>query len=240
MKALRLLPVLAVLAAAAVVASGFGARFGVWDWRAGFTILRWGTYAALVIAALALVALLVPKLRARGPLGLAIALLLAGGAAAVPLYWLQQARAVPPINDVTTDPENPPAFVAILPLRADAPVPAAYPGAATASAQRNAYPDLVPVVVPGPPAAAFDAALAAARSMGWTIVAVDAVSGRIEATATTPWFGFRDDVVIRVGADGRGSRIDVRSVSRVGKSDLGANARRVREYSAIVAGKPPG
>jgi len=240
MKALRLLPVLAVLAAAAVVASGFGARFGVWDWRAGFTILRWGTYAALVIAAVALVALIVPRLRARGPLGLAIALLLAGGAAAVPLYWLQQARAVPPINDVTTDPENPPAFVAILPLRADAPVPAAYPGAATASAQRNAYPDLVPVVVPGPPAAAFDAALAAARSMGWTIVAADAVSGRIEATATTPWFGFRDDVVIRVGADGRGSRIDVRSVSRVGKSDLGANARRVREYSAIVAGKPPG
>ena len=240
MNASRLLLPVAALAAAAVVASGFGARFGVWDWRAGFTILRWGTYAALVIAAVALVALIVPRLRARGPLGLAIALLLAGGAAAVPLYWLQQARAVPPINDVTTDPENPPAFVAILPLRADAPVPAAYPGEATASAQRNAYPDLVPVVVPGPPAAAFDAALAAARSMGWTIVAADAVSGRIEATATTPWFGFRDDVVIRVGADARGSRIDVRSVSRVGKSDLGANARRVREYSAIVAGKPPG
>jgi uncharacterized protein (DUF1499 family) len=240
MNALRLFPLLAALAAAAVVASGFGARFGVWDWRAGFTILRWGTYASLGIAALALVALLVPKLRARGSLGLAIALLLAGGAAAVPLYWLQQARAVPPINDVTTDPGNPPAFVAILPLRADAPVPAAYPGEATASAQRNAYPDLVPIVVPRPPAAAFDAALAAARSMGWTIVAADAASGRIEATATTPWFGFRDDVVIRVAPDARGSRVDVRSVSRVGKSDLGANARRVREYSAIVAGKPPG
>lgn len=150
MNALRLFP-FSALAAAAVVASGFGARFGVWDWRAGFTILRWGTYASLGIAALAFVALLVPKLRARGSLGLAIALLLAGGAAAVPLYWLQQARAVPPINDVTTDPGNPPAFVAILPLRADAPVPAAYPGEATASAQRNAYPDLVPIVVPRPP-----------------------------------------------------------------------------------------
>lgn len=240
MNATRLLLPVAALAAAAIAASGFGARFGVWDWRAGFTILRWGTYAALGIAAVALVALLVPRLRARGPLGLAIALLLAGGAAAVPLYWLQQARAVPPINDVTTDPENPPAFVAILPLRADAPVPAAYPGAATASAQRAAYPDLAPIVVSKPPAAAFDVALAAARSMGWTIVAADAASGRIEATATTPWFGFRDDVVIRVGADARGSRIDVRSVSRVGKSDLGANARRVREYAAIVAGKPPG
>ena len=240
MNATRLLLPVAALAAAAIVASGFGARFGVWDWHAGFTILRWGTYAALGIAAVALVALLVPKLRARGPLGLAVAMLLAGGAAAIPLYWLQQARAVPPINDVTTDPENPPAFVAILPLRADAPVPAAYPGEATARAQRTAYPDLAPIVVPRPPPAAFDAALAAARSMGWTIVAADAASGRIEATATTPWFGFRDDVVIRVAPDARGSRIDVRSVSRVGKSDLGANARRVREYAAIVAGKPPG
>mgnify|MGYP000856075687 CR=1 FL=1 len=70
MNATRLLLPVAALAAAAIAASGFGARFGVWDWRAGFTILRWGTYAALGIAALALVALLVPRLRARGPLGL--------------------------------------------------------------------------------------------------------------------------------------------------------------------------
>lgn len=238
MIALRLLPVLAALAAAAVVASGFGARYGLWDWRAGFSILRWATWVAAGVAALALVALLVPRLRARGPLGLVVALLFAGGAAAVPLHRLQQARTLPPINDITTDPANPPAFVAILPLRAGAPVPSAYPGEAAASAQRAAYPDVAPIVVAQAPAAAFDAALAAARAMGWTIVAADAAAGRIEATATTPWFGFRDDVVIRVAPDARGSRIDVRSVSRVGRSDLGANARRVREYAATVAGTP--
>ncbi len=240
MNAMRLPALLAALAAAAIVASGFGARFGVWDWRAGFTILRWATYAALGLAAISLVALLVPKLRARGPGALVVALALAASAAAVPLTLLLQARALPPINDISTDTADPPVFVAILPLRAKAPVPASYAGEATASAQRTAYPDIVPIVVAKDPAAAFDAALAAARSMGWTIVASDPASGRIEATATTPWFGFSDDVVIRVAPAARGSRIDVRSVSRVGRSDLGANAKRVRAFTAILEGTASG
>ena len=240
MNVARALPVLALAAALAIVASGFGARFGVWDWRTGFAVLRWATYAALGLAAISLVALLVPRVRARGSGALVVALALAASAAAVPLALVLQARALPPINDVTTDTANPPAFVAILPLRAKAPVPASYAGEAAAVAQRAAYPDIAPIVVAKDPAAAFDAALAAARSMGWTIVASDPASGRIEATATTPWFGFSDDVVIRVAPAGRGSRIDVRSVSRVGKSDLGANAKRVRAFTAVVAGKASG
>jgi uncharacterized protein (DUF1499 family) len=71
--------------------------------------------------------------------------------------------------------------------------------------------------------------------MGWELVASDSAAGRIEATATTPWFGFKDDVVVRVRPDGSGSRIDVRSVSRVGKSDVGANAKRIRTYLADIA-----
>lgn len=78
------------------------------------------------------------------------------------------------------------------------------------------------------------------RSPGWAVVATDAASGRIEATATTSWFSFSDDVVIRVVPAQGGSRIDVRSVSRVGKGDLGANAKRVRAFTAIVAGKASG
>lgn len=237
MSVARALPVLALAAALAIAASGFGARFGVWDWRTGFAILRWATYAAFAVMVLALVALLVPKVRVRGPGALVVALALATSAAAVPVVLLLQARALPPINDITTDTANPPAFVAILPLRAAEPVPAGYAGETAASAQRAAYPDIVPIMLPKEPAAAFDAALAAARSLGWTIVAADAASGRIEATATTSWFGFSDDVVIRVAPAGGGSRIDVRSVSRVGKSDLGANAKRVRAFTAIVAGK---
>ena len=235
MSVARVLPVLALAAALAIVASGFGTRFGVWDWRAGFTILQWGTYTTFGVMTLALVALLVPGLRARGPGALVVALVVATSAAAVPVVLLLQARALPLINDITTDTANPPAFVAILPLRAAAPVPAGYAGEVAASAQRAAYPDIVPIVVAKAPGVAFDAALAAARSLGWTIVATDAASGRIEATATTPWFGFSDDVVIRVVPAQGGSRIDVRSASRVGVSDVGANAKRIRAYLAKLA-----
>jgi uncharacterized protein (DUF1499 family) len=85
-----------------------------------------------------------------------------------------------------------------------------------------------------PPAQAFDRALAAARAMGWEIVASDPAQGRIEATATTFWFGFKDDIVVRIAAESAGSRLDVRSLSRIGKSDVGANARRIRDYLAKV------
>ena len=104
------------------------------------------------------------------------------------------------------------------------------------TAQRQAYPDIRPIALAAPPAEAFARALDAAKRMGWEIVVADAGTGHIEATATTPWFGFRDDVVVRVTPAAAGSRIDVRSVSRVGKGDLGTNAARVRRYAAMLAG----
>jgi uncharacterized protein (DUF1499 family) len=76
----------------------------------------------------------------------------------------------------------------------------------------------------------FQGAVAAARRMGWTVVATVPAEGRLEATASTPWFGFVDDVVVRVTPAPQGTRVDVRSVSRVGRSDLGANAKRIRKY----------
>ena len=232
MKALRLLPWLALMVAIAVGISGYGNKLGWWDYRTAFGVLRVATYAAMGIGALSLVLLLVPRARRgrAGMLGLTIAFALA--ALALPLYWLQLARNVPPINDITTDLADPPEFVTILPIRANAPVSAAYSGKDTADAQRAAYPDIAPIVLAVAPQAAYARALAIARELGWTIVAADEKTGRIEATATTAWFGFKDDVVIRIRPEGNGSRVDVRSHSRVGKSDLGANARRIREFSA--------
>jgi uncharacterized protein (DUF1499 family) len=87
-----------------------------------------------------------------------------------------------------------------------------------------------------PPAQAFAQALAAARDMGWEIVAADSAAGRIEATATTFWYGFKDDVVIRVTPSDQGARIDVRSESRLGGSDVGTNARRITTYLKKLAG----
>jgi uncharacterized protein (DUF1499 family) len=223
---------LALAAATLLVASGYGARFGAWDYRFGFQLVRWSLYAGLAIAALGVVFLLIPRFRAGGIAILVAAIAIGIGVAYVPLHWLQSARAAAAINDITTDTVNPPAFVAILPLRASAAVPAVYPGNETANAQRQAYPDIVPLELAVPPAAAFVRALDTATAMGWEIVAADPVAGRIEATATTDWFGFRDDVVVRIAPTPAGSRIDLRSVSRVGKSDLGANAKRIRAFLA--------
>jgi len=205
-------------------------RVALWDYGTGFQLMRWAGFAGLAVAALALVMLLLPRTRRAGLVALVVALALGLGTAFVPWNALRQARALPPIHDITTDTGRPPEFVAILPLRAAAPNPGTYGGPDVAQAQAGAYPDLRAHRMNAAPADAFKRALQAAREMGWEIVAEDAAAGRIEATDTTFWFGFRDDVVIRVEADGAGSRIDVRSVSRVGRGDVGANARRIRAF----------
>jgi uncharacterized protein (DUF1499 family) len=101
-----------------------------------------------------------------------------------------------------------------------------------AAQQRAAYPDIQPLHLNTVTGAALTRALEAARQMDWEVVAADSNAGRIEAVATSRWFGFKDDVVIRIIPDGMGSRIDVRSTSRDVRADVGSNARRIREYLA--------
>lgn len=230
MNAARCTFLFALLAAGMLVAAGYGARFGLWDFRFGFQLLSWSEYTGLAIAALALVVLVIPKWRRGRAVWLAIALVIGLGVAYLPWQWMQNARGIPSINDITTDTESPPAFVALVAARTGLSVPTVYPGAATAEQQKRGYPDLKPLDLPQPPADAFARALAAAKAMGWEIAAADAAAGRIEATATTPWFGFRDDIVIRVTPAPAGSRVDIRSVSRVGRGDLGTNAKRIRAF----------
>jgi len=93
------------------------------------------------------------------------------------------------------------------------------------------------MMLPVPPAQAFDRALQTAREMGWTVVDSNSGEGRIEATDTTFWFGFKDDIVIRITPADQGSRIDLRSVSRVGRSDVGTNAKRIRKYLKKLPGQ---
>jgi uncharacterized protein (DUF1499 family) len=225
----RVAPLLSALAVLLLLAAGPGTRLGLWDFRIGFQLLRWGAYLGIAGAGLGLVALL------WRPAGSSLwrpilAIVLGAAATLFPWRWMQQARGVPPIHDITTDTERPPEFVAVLPLRAGAPNPAVYGGEEAAAQQRAAYPDIVPLRVDRPAGEVFSEAVEAARRSGWAIVAADSARGRIEATATTRWFGFKDDVVVRVAGEGRGTRVDVRSVSRVGVSDVGTNARRIREY----------
>jgi uncharacterized protein (DUF1499 family) len=225
----------AILAALLLALAGPGVRLGLWSFRTGFDLLRWGAYLGLAAAIAALVQLAVPRWRTPGSWPLVLALALGLLSAGVPWFWQRRARQVPPIHDISTDTDDPPTFVAVLPLRADAPNPAEYGGPEVAAAQREAYADIRPLALPMPPGSAFARALDAARSAGWSIVAADSVAGRIEATATTGWFGFKDDVVVRIRPQGTGSRVDVRSVSRVGGSDVGTNARRIRAFLASLA-----
>jgi uncharacterized protein (DUF1499 family) len=151
---------------------------------------------------------------------------------AYPAYLGVQAYRLPLITDVVTDPDDPPRFETIARLRPRDANPIAYPGQVAAEQQRTAYPDLEPLIVTSTPQQAYDTALAVITKRKWFIVDARAPQagrreGRIEAVSRTPIMGFREDVVVRVRADGEGARIDMRSSSRYGPHDLGGNAARI-------------
>jgi uncharacterized protein (DUF1499 family) len=212
--------------------AGLGSRWGWWDFRMGFMVLKWSAYGGLVATLLSLAGLLmaVPQRTKQGILLGGVGLVIGLSAVWVPWSWQQTAKRVPPIHDITTDTENPPQFVAILPLRKDAPNPSEYGGPEVAAQQRAGYPDLGPAFLPLPSGSTFERVLLVARQMCWDVVDANSAEGRIEATATTFWFGFKDDIVVRITPVENGTRIDVRSVSRVGKSDVGTNANRIHKF----------
>ena len=223
---------LAIVSAVVLILSGFGYRWGWWSVGTSFSVLRVTAFAGIAVGILALVGVgLAAVARAWPGVVLAVlALAIAAGVAWLPLSFQKMARTVPRIHDISTDTEHPPVFVAILERRRGAPNPPGYDGPEVAAEQKRGYPDLGPATVPVPPDRALAAAEATARALGWEIVAVVPAEGRLEATATTPWFGFKDDVVVRVTPEGSGSRVDVRSKSRIGRSDLGTNAKRIRAF----------
>lgn len=135
-----------------------------------------------------------------------------------------------PLNDISTDTQNPPLYSAVASLRAESDNTLEYPGASAARTQAQLFPDIAPIKSTLPSADAFNHALEVAEKMGWEIVANDSAAGHIEAVASTTFYGFKDDVVLRVTADGSGSIVDIRSHSRIGRGDRGKNAERVRKF----------
>jgi uncharacterized protein (DUF1499 family) len=223
-----------VVAAAALlllVSAGPTYRIGLLTLPNAFALLRWGAYAGVAAAILGFITSVWAYRRGamRQAAVAAVAFVAGITAFTVPWQWQRTARSVPPIHDITTDLENPPAFEAVVPLRADAPNSLERPPMLVQQ-QREGYPDLAPVTLPQPADQVFDRALAVAQEEGWEIVTADKARGRIEATDTTRWFGFKDDVVVRLTPWGSGTRVDVRSVSRVGRSDVGTNARRIERF----------
>jgi uncharacterized protein (DUF1499 family) len=248
--------VVAMLGGLAVLAAGPGTRFGLWDFRVGLGIIQLAAIPLLVaaVAALLTLGLAIWKARRLAPLA-AAGLLLAGGAAVVPLQMKAAADANPFIHDITTDFVSPPAIVAASAasrmnpvdyLGGDA-VPGAEDGLTVSEAQKRAFPDITAVEVAVDLATVAERAEGVIAAMGMEILnGAPAAPGsvdrlEIEAVATTLWFGFKDDFVVRLTKQPGGvTRVDTRSKSRVGVSDLGANAARTRQFMKELKASMPG
>ncbi len=217
--------VLALTALGLLAASGPGTRYGAWDYRVGILLFVLAGVLGIAAALVAVATLAVPALRRPGIGAPALALLLGMAVFYVPLQGVQRSRSVPPINDISTDTADPPQYMT---------APRAYGGPDFERQQKQAYPDLAPLATTLAPREAFARAVGAAESMGWEVVGRDADKGTIEAVDTSKWFGFKDDIAIRIRpapeASPSRSIVDVRSRSRVGRGDLGTNAQRIRAY----------
>ena len=226
--------VVAIACALVALGAGLGYRFGWWHFRTGIGTLGYVFWVAAGTALFCAAALVLAAARANasavvmGIAGLAIA----GVTAWIPYSLRMTANSVPAIHDISTDLSNPPQFVRVATLRKPDDHPVTYDGPAVGEQQRKAYPDLAPLVLKAPREKVFAAAQGALGSMGLEVVEADAAQGRMEATATSLLFGFKDDVVVRIADDANGTKVDVRSKSRVGRNDFGMNAKRVRAFQA--------
>ncbi len=225
----------AIIGLALIALSGPLAKAGVFSpmlGMLGYTIASVLLIIALVIALRALLGnLKEPALENTVTTWIIVAL--GVGITGLNALTIQGSAGVPPIHDITTDVQNPPAFVDIVALRegAGAPNPAQYMDDGTAELQLEAFPDVKTLRIEGAYDDVFaDALNVAEDDMEWQIVAANLAEGRIEAVATTGYVGFKDDVVIRIRDEGDAVAIDVRSKSRMGKGDMGANAKRILAF----------
>jgi len=236
-------------AVAAALIGAVGSGQELWHFRTGFSILRYAFYAAAAGAVIALVgALLARKAEPRLVRRCLAALVVALAFLAFVGSQLRTARAAVPLHDITTNLTDIPGFHR-LPVRADnlervpdldQPELAALPPLERWKAvHREAYPDLRTVRVPWSVAETIARAEALARERGWEVVTVDTGQGVLEAVETSRFFRFKDNVVVRArppAQGGSGTIVDMRSISRVGGSDVGVNAKRIRRFLADLKG----
>jgi hypothetical protein len=241
----RLALLLSLGGVAAALVAAIGSGTGLWHFRIGFAVLRYAFYAVAAGGVLALIAIGFGVARRTGAgklnlLSLAVALLFS----AYLLQMVATARSVPAIHDATTNLEDPPAFTALsarpdnldnVPDEGEPELARLDPESRWKALHRRAYGDLRTLRVRAGVAQTTGRAASLARSRGWEIAKVDRKAGIVEATATSRFFRFKDDVVVRVRRDPASpgsSLVDIRSISRVGGSDIGMNAKRIRAFAA--------
>ena len=225
---------LGLLAILLPVLGGLGTRIGLWSFGIGLLLAPLGLVMGIVGLILGVIALVRHrKAGERPPLaapGAAISLL----AATYLGVAVASAFTVAPIHNVSTDIDDPPEFTVVASLRGEGDNPLFYDSETIGPLQREGYPDLGPLVVELPRDETFALVRGVLIDMGLELVREDPEQGEIEAVATTFWFGFKDDLVVRLRETDAGTRMDVRSVSRVGVVDLGANAERIFEIIGRV------
>ncbi len=240
---------LAIGAVVVFFGAAFGSGIGLWGWQSGLAALPWTGLVAVIALVIAIVGIILDRRKdrkTRWPL-LGLGTIVSLGFVGYLASYAMTIGSLPAIHDVTTDLADPPQFSALT-LRADNwdNIPGADDGEMRgmnprqrwATLHQDAYPDIRSVRIDQPVAEVIEKAKRLAEDRGWTVASVDPASGHLEATATISLFRFKDDVVIRARAaeNGAASIIDMRSVSRVGVHDLGANAKRVRQFLSDLSG----
>ncbi|MEP0071480.1 MAG: DUF1499 domain-containing protein [Marinomonas sp.] len=232
--------VLAALAIIAVLVIGvmmFGAKLVLWQPIVGFGLVRNYmnpiAYAVLGLGILGVIYYLVVKNRCG--LGKSLFTAVVGVALLAPTIYgkINPPVRVPPIHDITTDTSNPPLFQVLDESREGARNTLVYGGPEVAAFQQQAYPDIAPIFSDKSTQASFQEALRVAKEMGWEMVAEDQNALRFEASAKTSVYQFVDDVVVVVSSVEGQSRVDIRSVSRIGRGDRGVNAERIRTFISL-------
>ncbi len=224
----RVIKVSALMLVLLLPLSALGTRFDLWPYTAGLLLFALSVLGSLLILSINLIwNFRKPNTASRSVI--LYSSLLALIPLVIAMLALRNSSSDVTIHDISTDLDQPPVFVAAIierggnsnSLQRDADV---------LSSQKKYYGDIKPIFSPLSTKQAFKQAMATSQQLGWKIYAEVPAEGRIEAVATSFWFGFKDDIVIRIRATDDGSRIDLRSVSRVGKSDLGANAKRIKLF----------
>jgi uncharacterized protein (DUF1499 family) len=222
---------LSIVAAAAFVLGPVGAHFGLTKAMTGFLVFDLGGILGITSLVLGLIGVLRNSGDARRTATRGAAL---GGLVAVVFLGLAvSASGVPRINDITTDTERPPRFVAAQQLPENVERDMTYPGPSFADQQKKGYPNLSPLLLAVPPPDAYAKVTQAAKAMpDWTIIREDEAAFTLEGTATSRLFRFQDDFVVEVRPEVGGSAVHMRSKSRDGQGDVGANAARIRGFLA--------
>jgi uncharacterized protein (DUF1499 family) len=231
---------IALADAIAGIFAGIGYRLDLWDYRDGIGALQYVAWLGVATSFGAGIAAIVGIATKRvGAIVVGcLALVIAATTFYIPWSLREVIRSVPPIHDITTDFDNPPQFVHITGTRRKTDHPLSYDGPEVAALQKKGYPDIQPIVVKAPAENVFETSKQVLAAMGMEIIDAEPIQGRIEATDRSLLFGFEDDVVLRIVPQTDGTtKVDMRSKSRVGRSDLGINAGRVREFGAALRRK---